>query len=318
MTADLQLWRPDRKGTLILSDHRFGGHFLQHVIAERVPGNRAGKFEITGPNQAIGVEPTHDLSQYTTTRFDQCVSQVGYPILLINDVQVKLALLAARPELDQWHKVRLTRRDKTSWFISWWLFIHHQNSMMYASHDEQSAAEQWVGPTTMNDRDLWVSGRKSNTDHWDRLTGVYCGSWRDGTGHYFDEDKRHINLFATKIWELRQSQGSHRFQHHNTSRDVYLRYVDVRGRIPITSSDVYNATVGLADHAVNYSIPVHEELDYENLPALATQQTAWQQNHYPSGRLQDMFENTQQLERLLEIWNRWRPAGLFVPADGNE
>lgn len=314
MTADYQLWRPDRRGTLILSDHRFGGHFLQDVILQRIPNDQGTKFEINRPSPSLPGDRASDLVHYINMRFDQCVAQCQYPILLINDAYVKLTLLANRNELDNWHKVRLTRRDKVSWFISWWLFIQHQNSMLMLP----SGKEEWIKITTVGAQEIWTSGTLNATDDWDLSTGLYIGSWSQSQGEYYDPAKRNCILFQTKIWEDRQSKGLDRFHHHNTSSKVYEKYFASQGRIPITAFNIRDVVMGVADHAVSYSIPVHEELDYEDLPALSTSRVAWKQNHYPSGRLQDMFENTQQLERLLQLWSDWRPDGLFIPANGNE
>lgn len=314
MTIDFDLWRPDREGTLILSDHRFGGHFLQDVIFQRVPDDQGTKCEINRPGPSLPGDRASDLIPYINTRFDQCVAQSQYPILLINDAYVKLTLLANRKELDRWHKVRLTRRDKISWFISWWLFINHQNSMLMLP----SGNEEWIKITTVEAQEIWNSGTLNATDHWDLSTGVYLGSWSDSQGEYYDPAKNNCILFETKIWEDRYSKGLDRFHHHSTSSKVYEKYLASQGRIPITAFNIRDAVMGLADHVVSYSIPVHEELDYEDLPALASARVPWKKNNYPSSQLQDMFEDTQQLERLLEIWTNWRPDGRFIPADGNE
>ena len=125
----VDLWDAGRRGTLIISDPRFGTHFLQKIVADRVRAHRA-----VDTNNEIDILPEADQPvRLTLTRL---ADQSHYQVAIVNSVNAKTELLADPDLLDQWHVIRLTRRDKVGWMRSWALFFLHQASEVHgAGHD---------------------------------------------------------------------------------------------------------------------------------------------------------------------------------------
>lgn len=132
----VRLWNPDRKGTLIIGDPRTGTHFLQRIVQDRVAGLR--EVEI---NHEIDLAPIKGLPGSVRHTLIAAAQRDSYQIAIINKANAKIELLSDPAVLDQWHVIRLTRRDKVSWFRSWGLFFLHQKS------------EVNVAPSTANDDD---------------------------------------------------------------------------------------------------------------------------------------------------------------------
>lgn len=128
MTADQALYNRDRQGTLIIGDHRFGSHFLQAVIVERMGGDCQPLGQPLSEDRGYrGSAPDFDGAK-VVDRLCDLTNQPGYACVIVNDMLQKLAI-SERPDLlSQWHVIRLTRADKIKWFISYWLYIHHPES----------------------------------------------------------------------------------------------------------------------------------------------------------------------------------------------
>lgn len=124
------LWNAGRRGTLIVSDPRFGTHFLQKIVADRVRPYRAVDIR-----SEIDKEPQADRPIGITLA--RLAGEIAYQVAIVNSVNAKTELLADPDLLDAWHVIRLTRRDKVGWMRSWALFFLHQASEVYSTHDDR-------------------------------------------------------------------------------------------------------------------------------------------------------------------------------------
>lgn len=131
MTSDQQLWNLDRKGTLILGDHRFGSHFLQAVIADCL-GDRCRPLGLALCANGTDIIPSDAVDRADILcSFEQLTNAPDYSCLIVNDAVEKLTIMSRPDLLDHWHIVRLVRTDKIKWFISWWFYVRHTESNLH-------------------------------------------------------------------------------------------------------------------------------------------------------------------------------------------
>lgn len=124
----VRLWNPDRKGTLIVGDPRTGTHFLQRIVRDRV-----ADLQQVQVNHEIDLAPIKGWPRSVRDTLAAMAQRDSYQIAIINSATAKVELISDPAALDQWHVIRLTRRDKISWFRSWALFFLHQKSEVHTS-----------------------------------------------------------------------------------------------------------------------------------------------------------------------------------------
>lgn len=126
----VDLWNTERRGTLIISDPRFGTHFLQKIVADRVRPYRAVEQQNEIDIQPADVAPIgHTLAQLA--------ARAPYQVAIVNSVNAKTELLADPGLLESWHVIRLTRRDKVGWMRSWALFFLHPASEVSSTNRDR-------------------------------------------------------------------------------------------------------------------------------------------------------------------------------------
>jgi hypothetical protein len=106
----------NKKGTLVLSYYRSGTHYLQDAIVAALPKSR--RFD------EICNDGTVDQLLKTDNQ---------YMVAIMNSVEPKFNLVAHPEILDDWHVVKLTRRNKVQHFISYWFW--EQNTMQQRFDD---------------------------------------------------------------------------------------------------------------------------------------------------------------------------------------
>lgn len=121
-----RLWNPERKGTLIVGDPRTGTHFLQRIVRDRVADVREVQV-----NHEIDLAPIKGWPRSVRDTLAAIAQRGSYQIAIINSATAKVELISDPAALDQWHVIRLTRRDKISWFRSWALFFLHRRSEIH-------------------------------------------------------------------------------------------------------------------------------------------------------------------------------------------
>lgn len=124
------LWNAGRRGTLIISDPRFGTHFLQKIVADRVRVYRP-----VSTHSEIDKQPQAQTPVGRTLA--QLASMSTYQVAIVNSVNAKTELLADPTLIESWHVIRLTRRDKVGWMRSWALFFLHAASEVHSVHDSR-------------------------------------------------------------------------------------------------------------------------------------------------------------------------------------
>ena len=117
----LRLWDPNRVGTLILGNIRFGTHFLAKRVVEEV-GKQCynhGEFLNYAWNDVV-VDQMKSLEH-----------EPKYHVMTINNLPSKMALKKAPEVLDKWHVIRINHSDKVRWFISWYFYFHSESSEFF-------------------------------------------------------------------------------------------------------------------------------------------------------------------------------------------
>lgn len=147
------LWNADRCGTLIISDPRFGTHFLQKIVADRVRPHLSVEL-----HSEIDKQPQEQVPVGLTLA--QLAARPTYQVAIVNSVNAKTELLADPGLLAPWHVIRLTRRDKVGWMRSWaWFFLHpgsevssrHADRLLHHGTSQQSYIENLhrLGPVEL-------------------------------------------------------------------------------------------------------------------------------------------------------------------------
>jgi hypothetical protein len=122
MTDNFKFWDKTKRGTIIVTSARCGGHFLQHLINDLYQGERSCCGEI---------------HKNIFRDIDSFPSKEGlrtYQMHIANNFLSKRLLLSNLEKLDEWHLINLTRNDLTSWFLSWW-FMHEMCSFANPNGD---------------------------------------------------------------------------------------------------------------------------------------------------------------------------------------
>lgn len=132
--SSVPLWQPDRKGTLIVSDPRFGTHFLQRIIADAVARERPVE-----KNDEIDLAPIQGWPQSVRSVLERLGDRESYQVAIVNSVVAKNELIAHPEALAQWHVIRLTRRNKIGWFRSFGLFFMHEHSELNSTPEQRTS-----------------------------------------------------------------------------------------------------------------------------------------------------------------------------------
>lgn len=166
-----RLWNPRHRGTLIVGDPRTGTHFLQRIVRDRVADEREVQV-----NHEIDLAPIRGWPRAVRDTLRDLAARDRYQIAIINSATAKVELTSDPGALEHWHVIRLTRRDKISWFRSWALFFLHGRSEVNVE----------AGPGTTDDRLLHhgtseESYRQNLTSHGpvvidSRAVDQVCGS----------------------------------------------------------------------------------------------------------------------------------------------
>ena len=109
------MYNLDKKGTLVLSYYRSGTHYLQDTIVASLPLSK--RYDEICNNGTTQLQRT-----------DTC-----YMVAIMNSVEPKFDLIAHPELLQDWHVVKLTRKDKVQHFISYWFW--EQNTMQQRFDD---------------------------------------------------------------------------------------------------------------------------------------------------------------------------------------
>ena len=100
-------------------------------------------------------------------------------------------------------------------------------------------------------------------------------------------------------------------QHHGTAQETYLRSLDRHGPMQFDGLKVKSIGGNISLHVLAKLVAVDEEIDYDDLPALASQHTHWKGNQYPQVDLNRFFTNWPEIEPLLANWSAIDPPGRF-------
>lgn len=116
--------------------------------------------------------------------------------------------------------------------------------------------------------------------------------------HLTRKDKVH-HFISYWFWEQntanQRMNNSGLFRHHNTDRASYQSVLNQ----PRRHCDIDAVIAWLQEQLINYHLPFDTEIDYGELPQLATDNIAWQPNNYDSISLSDIFENHKEISELL-------------------
>ena len=125
----VDLWNAGRRGTLIVSDPRFGTHFLQKIVADRVRAYRPADTQSE-------IDKLPETEDPIGLKLTQLAGESNYQVAIVNSINAKTALVADPALLEAWHVIRLTRRDKVGWMRSWvWFFLHGASEGNHAGHN---------------------------------------------------------------------------------------------------------------------------------------------------------------------------------------
>lgn len=233
------LWNPDRRGTLIISDPRCGTHFLQRAVISQVtphrPIDRNGEIDIPKKTPQLQVGEYYE-NLPIGPQLAALEKKSAYQVGIVNSISAKLELLADPALLAPWHVIRLTRHDKVGWMRSWVLFFLHPKSALYST----------LGDSLM---------------------------------------------------------------HHGTGIEHYTETLRKSGAFELTPQVIKDIVGSLTLHTISPLIEVDEELDYDQLPHLQTEDNPWKGNDYPDLPMDVLFSSYDRIQPLLEHWHHNRTTG---------
>lgn len=141
--SDIRLFNPDKVGTMIVACPRFGSHYLELLVEERVNDHFKRWSESPGVHSLREIFADDNMpGDNDPGRFLQAIEKYhdrpGYHTVIINSSLPKIVLMTRPDILARWHVVRITHVDKLRWFVSWWLFFMHEKSVW--ANSKQAAA----------------------------------------------------------------------------------------------------------------------------------------------------------------------------------
>lgn len=102
-----------------------------------------------------------------------------------------------------------------------------------------------------------------------------------------------------------------RLMHHGTGIEHYTETLRRSGAFELTTQVIKDIVGSLTLHTISPVIPVDEEIDYDQLPGLQTENNPWKGNDYPDLPMDVMFSGYARLQPLLENWNNVHTKGRF-------
>lgn len=147
----------------------------------------------------------------------------------------------------------------------------------------------------------------SAIEHWHviRLTRRDKVGWFRSWGLFFMHENSEYNQ------QQRVDLQSGFFLHHGTSSDAYLSSLQRRGPIVLGAQDIEQIGGHVSLHVLSKLIAVDEEVDYDTLPALQSDNAHWKGNQYPDIDLAMFFENWPEIEAMLAGWTDIDVPGRF-------
>jgi hypothetical protein len=109
--GEIQLYDLKKRGTIIVASPRSGSHYLQDVIEILL---RMQQIPYVIQDQLNGRDIYQDIN----------TGNGKYHIGIANDPESKEKLMQQTKHLKEWHVIRLTRSDITSWAISCYFMFH--------------------------------------------------------------------------------------------------------------------------------------------------------------------------------------------------
>lgn len=97
------------------------------------------------------------------------------------------------------------------------------------------------------------------------------------------------------------------FKHHGTTKETYTEALENYSPIELDNKELLNISILLMENFNTYSVPVDEEIVYDDLPSLADDLVVWQPNRYPDLTLEDLFRNAHKVRAIIDSWNVDRP-----------
>jgi hypothetical protein len=273
-----------RQGTLIVGSPRMGTHYLQalclsHATDLGCPVQEDGEIKHV-PGGPRYVPPD------TIGSFLQSNGQGQYRLVILNHSQHKIPLLDQPAVLDDWHVIRLRDTDPYRWFWSWFLFMHsvQGNNSMYPA-----LTRLGIQHSKVHGRDSWFAGDSDQGHYYDYDSFQYKHSWDRMRGDYLDALRE-----GTDCKDLRG--------HHGSSRKMYINMLaGMTDRLPLAPLLEY-LPWELNNHIIGCLIPADQEIEFQDLPALANHAVAWEPNDYPELDIHKILHHAPLLESILDRW----------------
>lgn len=278
MTA-ADLVDPKKRGTIIIGSYRCGSYFMQDLcqaqcrILDR-------SYKMHGELALQDASTNHDVSNLLLDiEFDD-----RYHIIIINHIEHKLDLMSLLP-LPDWLLVRVVQPDKHRWI----------QSQMYVTHTPiiRDLSDRDLTPAVLaryNNKQVLYVGDSDVGDYYDPITEMYLASWHRDQGEITRPD-----LVGRTIHEIRHGG------HHGTPKTAYEKYLDDFEHLD--GRTIFHQLCGhMTNHHVSQMIEVDMELEYLELPSLATDQVTWQPNQYPDVNPIMRMPWARMINLLLDVW----------------
>ena len=292
-----ELYRQDRRGTLLLGTYRMGTHFLQHLCAyqAQAAGVIAVEHEELEKNpEGQAFSPASWLPRYLA----QLVQSPGYHVVIVNHQDHKSALLDRSDILQDWHVVRVIEQDKTRWFKSFFFFLHSPAGVTATTGSIYKELEpRSVMNARLDGREALFLGDSEQGHFFHPITRLYLTSWSRKRGNY--EDPALVGQLITRF----------QWGHHDTPEDYYQKILDnlagplkLAPILPVLSEAMIN-------DLYTHMIPADLEIWFQSLRFMQNDQVMWRPNRYPDFDITEIFENGHLLQGILDRWSQsWPPA----------
>ena len=270
---------PGKRGTIIIGSYRCGSHFVQDLcraqcqiegVSYKMHGELVAQDEST--NHAVG-------NLLRDIQIDD-----RYHTIIINHTELKLDLMSLLP-LHDWLLVRIVHPDKHRWM----------QSQIYVSYttivkDLENSDTLPVSSARYNGRPVLFVGNSEGGDYYDSTTTMYLASWHRDKGEITRPE-----LVGRSVHEI--NHGGH----HGTPKTAYEKYIDhferLDGRLIF-----HQLCSHITNHYMSQMIEVDMELNYLELPTLATDRVPWQPNQYPDINPIMRIPGARMINLLLDAW----------------
>lgn len=297
-----------RRGTIIIGNYRCGSHFVQNLIIQECLNKKISPVR----HQEIGayLEPTQSWQHVLDNQIADLALDVRYHVMIVNHANLKHDLLCT-VNINDWHLVRITSHDKYRWFQSLYLqqsLKVHGKSILESLMAEMSEnlstdhvtdqANVKTSHARLNGRPVLYVGSSDGGRYYDQESLRYLVSWTAAQGQYKDQAFVDHYLGRNLPKEVTNTVANQQW-HHNVPRSVYDRYLD---QATVHEFDLRSLYGHMANHWLSQQIAVDLELDYKDLPALATAEIKWTPNDYPDDDLVSKIRNGRVLKEILNLW----------------